>query len=102
MGARARGRSTSSGFGGCFGGRTYALWVGGWVSSPPGAEVLAFKPALQCLYEFPFLPTQVGAGIATAIAIHNIPEGICVAMPIYYATGNKWKVCGWRPCLPGH
>ena len=24
--------------------------------------------------------------------MHNIPEGICVAMPIYYATGSKWKV----------
>ena len=29
-----------------------------------------------------------------AIAIHNIPEGICVAMPIYYAT-NKWKGFWW-------
>lgn len=27
--------------------------------------------------------------------MHNIPEGICVAMPIYYATGSKWKVGGW-------
>lgn len=24
--------------------------------------------------------------------MHNVPEGICVAMPIYYATGSKWKV----------
>ena len=31
-------------------------------------------------------------GLAVAIAMHNIPEGICVAMPIYYATGSKWKV----------
>lgn len=22
----------------------------------------------------------------------QIPEGICVAMPIYYSTGSKWKV----------
>ncbi len=29
---------------------------------------------------------------AVAIAMHNVPEGICVAMPIYYATGSKWKV----------
>ncbi len=29
---------------------------------------------------------------AVAIAMHNIPEGICVAMPIYYATGSRWKV----------
>ena len=26
--------------------------------------------------------------------MHNIPEGICAAMPIYYATGSKWKVGG--------
>ena len=29
--------------------------------------------------------------IALAIAIHNIPEGIAVSMPIYYATGSKKK-----------
>jgi zinc transporter, ZIP family len=27
--------------------------------------------------------------IAVAIAIHNIPKGIAVSIPIYYATGNK-------------
>ena len=35
--------------------------------------------------------TQMGAGITFAISIHNIPEGIAVAIPIYYATKNKWK-----------
>jgi hypothetical protein len=30
-----------------------------------------------------------------AIAIHNIPEGLCVAMPIYYATGKRWRAFGW-------
>ena len=30
----------------------------------------------------------VGVTLAVAIAIHNIPEGLCVALPIYYATGN--------------
>jgi ZIP family zinc transporter len=29
--------------------------------------------------------------IAVAIAIHNIPEGIAVAVPFYYATGNRKK-----------
>lgn len=38
---------------------------------------------------------KVGASLGTAIAVHNIPEGICVAMPIYYATGNKWKAFGY-------
>lgn len=41
---------------------------------------------------------------AVAIALHNIPEGVCVAMPIFYATGSKWKVghAGWTPPSPMH
>merc|ERR1719469_1795855 len=39
--------------------------------------------------------TEVGLSLGVAIAVHNIPEGICVAMPIYYATGNMWKAFGW-------
>lgn len=38
---------------------------------------------------------SVGASVAIAIAIHNIPEGVCVAMPIYYATGSRWKAFMW-------
>lgn len=34
---------------------------------------------------------KLGASIALAIAMHNIPEGIAVAMPIYYSTGKKFK-----------
>jgi ZIP family zinc transporter len=30
-----------------------------------------------------------------AIAIHNIPDGLCVAIPIYYATGSKKKAFWW-------
>lgn len=32
-----------------------------------------------------------GVAIAAAIAIHNIPEGIAVSVPIYYATGSRRK-----------
>ena len=31
----------------------------------------------------------LGASVAIAIALHNIPEGIAVALPIYHATGKK-------------
>ena len=32
-----------------------------------------------------------GAAITAAIALHNIPEGMAVASPIYAATGSKWQ-----------
>jgi zinc transporter ZupT len=34
---------------------------------------------------------SVGVAIAIAIALHNIPEGISVSVPIFYATGNRKK-----------
>ena len=37
----------------------------------------------------------LGGALAIAIALHNIPEGICVAMPVYYATGSKLKAFFW-------
>ena len=35
-----------------------------------------------------------------AIAIHNIPEGIAVSIPIYYATGSRKKAF-WLSLLSG-
>lgn len=37
----------------------------------------------------------LGISIAVAIAIHNIPEGLAVSVPIYYATGSRWKAFFW-------
>jgi ZIP family zinc transporter len=34
---------------------------------------------------------EVGAAIAVAKALHNIPEGISICVPIYYATGKRRK-----------
>ena len=34
---------------------------------------------------------SVGIAIAIAVAIHNIPEGIAVSVPIYFATGSRKK-----------
>ena len=34
---------------------------------------------------------MLGVSIAVAIAIHNIPEGIAVSLPIYHATGDRKK-----------
>ena len=35
--------------------------------------------------------TTIAIPIAFAIAIHNIPEGIAVSVPIFYATGSRKK-----------
>lgn len=43
---------------------------------------------------------KLGIPIAIAIAIHNIPEGIAVSVPIYHATGSKWKAF-WLSFLSG-
>lgn len=34
---------------------------------------------------------EVGLPLAVAIGLHNVPEGMAVALPIYFATGNKWR-----------
>jgi len=39
--------------------------------------------------------TDFGASIAIAIAVHNIPEGFCISLPVYYATGSRWKAFFW-------
>ena len=41
---------------------------------------------LSSLYDI-----KIGIKLSIAIAIHNIPEGISIAMPIYYSTKNKAK-----------
>ena len=39
---------------------------------------------------------KVDAILAVANEIHNIPEGVwCVAIPMYYATNNRWKAFTW-------
>ncbi len=43
---------------------------------------------------------NVAIPIAIAIAIHNIPEGISVSVPVYYATGNRKKAF-WLSFLSG-
>jgi ZIP family zinc transporter len=50
-----------------------------------------------------FMTTQnvtIGVSVAVAIALHNIPEGIAVALPIYHATGKKRKAI-WYAFLSG-
>ena len=32
----------------------------------------------------------VGLSLAIAIALHNVPEGVAVALPVYFATKSRW------------
>lgn len=34
---------------------------------------------------------MLGISLCIAIALHNIPEGISIAVPIYYSTKSKFK-----------
>ncbi len=34
---------------------------------------------------------RTGFVVMSAIAMHNIPEGLAIAIPIYAATGSRWK-----------
>jgi len=43
---------------------------------------------------------NIAIPIAIAIAIHNIPEGISVSVPVFYATGNRKKAF-WFSFLSG-
>jgi ZIP family zinc transporter len=38
---------------------------------------------------------RLGASIAAAVALHNIPEGIAVAVPVFYATGSRARAFSW-------
>ena len=62
------------------------------------------KKILEIAREMGYTPNRAGKAlayqrknlsfgiiIALAIAIHNIPEGMAVSLPIYHATGNKKK-----------
>lgn len=39
----------------------------------------------------PFASKKLGASIAVAIGIHNIPEGFAISVPLYFGTGKKWQ-----------
>ena len=38
---------------------------------------------------------HLGLAIALAIAIHNIPEGLAISVPVYVATGSRRKAFLW-------
>lgn len=38
--------------------------------------------------------TRCALLLSYIVAFHNIPEVLCVALPIYYATGSRWKGFG--------
>ncbi len=41
------------------------------------------------------LSSRLGLGLAIAMVLHNIPEGISIAAPYYHATGSRLKGIMW-------
>ncbi|CAG8527995.1 17946_t:CDS:2, partial [Acaulospora morrowiae] len=39
------------------------------------------------------LSPKIGIIYAIALSLHKIPEGLIISLPIYYATGSRWKAC---------
>jgi len=39
--------------------------------------------------------SRLGMAIALAIALHNIPEGLAISVPVYAATGSRFKAFLW-------
>ena len=39
--------------------------------------------------------TSLGISLAIAIALHNIPEGISISVPLYYSTKSKGKAISY-------
>ena len=69
------------------------------IHAPPGCA-LRLPPVAQgclnrdwwlCRYGASFDSVASGLPLCFAIAIHNIPEGLAIAMPVLYGTGSKAK-----------
>ena len=41
------------------------------------------------------LSTRLGLGLAVAMVLHNIPEGISIAAPYYHASGSRLRGIMW-------
>jgi len=48
-----------------------------------------FKPEGVATFLSSYSDIGIGLNLAVAIACHNIPEGICIAVPLYYSTKSK-------------
>lgn len=54
-----------------------------------------------CTLLFPALDkSQLAVPVVAAVAIHNIPEGIAVSTPVFFATGSRSKAF-WYSFLSG-
>lgn len=57
---------------------------------------MGYQTALAiALHKFPKGLATFVAVLDIAIAMHNIPEEFCVALPVYYATGDRFKGFMW-------
>ena len=47
------------------------------------------------------MSSRLGIGLAVAMVLHNIPEGISIAMPYYHATGSRLRGFLWAAVSGG-
>ncbi|MCU0858259.1 MAG: ZIP family metal transporter [Pontiellaceae bacterium] len=74
-----------------------------WQKTPPSAgwaclrcwPAHSFPEGLAIFIAALHAPAPVAVGAAVALALHNIPEGISAALPMYHATGSRAKACGF-------
>jgi hypothetical protein len=68
----------------------------GEAGSGAGADASPWWTALGLPSDVTRCATR-GLAVTLAIALHNIPEGMAVASPIYASTGSRWEAMKW--CL---
>eukprot|EP01138_Halocafeteria_seosinensis_P010835 gb/GECG01011066.1/.p1 GENE.gb/GECG01011066.1/~~gb/GECG01011066.1/.p1 ORF type:complete len:479 (+),score=43.58 gb/GECG01011066.1/:1-1437(+) len=59
------------------------------------SDIVSGQVSLAELLEVLASCTGRGLAITFAIALHNIPEGMAVASPIYASSGSKWTALKW-------
>ena len=61
-------------------------------TSPSMESAQKNSETISCMTLFASLEDpEVGTRLAVAIGLHNLPEGLAVALPVFYATGSRGR-----------
>lgn len=59
--------------------------------SSSSGSITSITVIIVIIVTITMLQMQLGITVGIAIALHNIPEGLCIALPVYFATNSKWQ-----------